>query len=72
MVLRAGDAAIIDTRVMHCGGGNTSDLDRLLFHFSFETDDAPEPPVGFTYNLVEELREGGAVGRQRLADLQGS
>lgn len=56
MKLRAGDAVIIDTRVMHCGGKNISNVDRLLFHFSWETSEEPDAPVGFTYNLVPDLK----------------
>jgi ectoine hydroxylase-related dioxygenase (phytanoyl-CoA dioxygenase family) len=64
MIVRAGDVVVIDTRVMHCGGENCSDKDRMLFHFSFETTQEPSAPVGFTYNLHPELR-----GRHTLSSL---
>ena len=56
MAVNAGDVVMIDTRVMHCAGENASQVDRMLFHFSFETTDEPAAPVGFTYNLHPELR----------------
>ena len=64
MTLKAGDAVLMDTRVMHCGGANESDLSRMLFHFSMETTAERKGPVGFTYNLAPELR-----GKLTLADI---
>jgi ectoine hydroxylase-related dioxygenase (phytanoyl-CoA dioxygenase family) len=64
MTLKAGDAVLMDTRVMHCGGSNQSDRSRMLFHFSLETTAEPKGPVGFTYNLAPELR-----GKLTLADI---
>mmetsp|Transcript_8650 Transcript_8650/g.14020 ORF Transcript_8650/g.14020 Transcript_8650/m.14020 type:complete len:82 (-) Transcript_8650:237-482(-) len=56
MTLMAGDAVLMDTRVMHCGGANKSKQDRMLFHFSFETTEGENDPDGFTYNLMTELK----------------
>ena len=55
MAVKAGDAVLMNTRVMHCGGSNSSDRSRMLFHFSFETTAESDPPFGFTYNLAPEL-----------------
>lgn len=55
-LLKAGEAIILDTRTMHAGGANESGVDRTLFHFSFETTEGTAP-VGFTYNLHEEVEE---------------
>eukprot|EP00039_Didymoeca_costata_P012864 m.187407 g.187407 ORF g.187407 m.187407 type:complete len:723 (-) comp15608_c0_seq2:5437-7605(-) len=56
MAIEAGNASLIDTRVMHCGGENSAESPRMLFHFSFETSSEPNAPKGFTYNLTPELR----------------
>uniref|UniRef100_A0A7S2TLU8 Phytanoyl-CoA dioxygenase n=1 Tax=Lotharella oceanica TaxID=641309 RepID=A0A7S2TLU8_9EUKA len=57
MTVNAGDAVLMDTRVMHCGGANSSKRERMLFHFSFETSGVDKnAPSGFTYNLVPELK----------------
>eukprot|EP01126_Amoeba_proteus_P050145 TRINITY_DN5900_c0_g1_i2.p1 TRINITY_DN5900_c0_g1~~TRINITY_DN5900_c0_g1_i2.p1 ORF type:complete len:242 (+),score=39.09 TRINITY_DN5900_c0_g1_i2:46-771(+) len=56
MTLKAGQAVLMDTRIMHCGGANTSSIDRLLLHFSFETTIESNPPAGFTYNIIPDLK----------------
>ena len=71
MCLRAGDAVLMDTRLMHCGGSNASQTDRALLHFSFETHpsqhavDAVDAgaasqqcsrPFGFTYHILPSLQ----------------
>lgn len=56
MTLKAGDAVLMDTRVMHRGGENRSNADRMLFHFSWETSVEEDAPQGFTYNMRSELR----------------
>jgi len=63
MTIEAGDAVLLDTRVMHRGGDNCSQADRMLFHFSWETTAEEDPPQGFTYNLRPELR-----GKHRLSE----
>ena len=35
-VLPKGSCAIFDSRLLHCGGANTSDTSRALFYFSFK------------------------------------
>jgi ectoine hydroxylase-related dioxygenase (phytanoyl-CoA dioxygenase family) len=61
MTLRAGDAVLIDTRVMHGGGANVSrDRERALLHFSLETTAEVEAPRGFTHNLDPRLRAESA------------
>ena len=56
MAVGAGDAVLMDTRVMHCAGGNASGRDRMLFHFSFQTKHQEALPDGFTYHLLPELK----------------
>lgn len=34
--LNSGDLAIYDSRLLHCGGSNRSDKQRILFYFSFK------------------------------------
>jgi hypothetical protein len=63
MAVDLGDAVLMDTRVMHCGGANESDSLRMLFHFSFESTAEPNAPAGFTYNLMPELQ-----GKVMLSD----
>jgi ectoine hydroxylase-related dioxygenase (phytanoyl-CoA dioxygenase family) len=64
MIVNAGDAVLMDTRVMHAGGQNSADTDRMLFHFSFETQDKEKAPVGFTHNIHPEVKSQNF----RLAD----
>ena len=55
-VLAAGDANVIDARLLHCGGGNGSARRRVVFYCSFKRR-------GFatagTHSLRHELREAG-------------
>jgi ectoine hydroxylase-related dioxygenase (phytanoyl-CoA dioxygenase family) len=44
-VLPKGACAIFDSRVLHCGGANTSDTSRALFYCSFKS-----PKVGYPGN----------------------
>lgn len=55
--VRAGDAVFMDTRVMHCASQNISNIDRMLFHFSFKTVDFEKDPSGFTYHILPELKD---------------
>ena len=57
MAVAAGDAVLMDTRVMHAGGDNLSEKDRLLFYFSLETQDKEKPPVGLTKNIHPSLKD---------------
>ena len=67
LTLRAGDAVLMDTRVMHCGGANESSADRMLLHFSLQTIAEPDAPVGFTYNLDSHLQREQRVLRELLS-----
>lgn len=44
-VLPKGSCAIFDSRLLHCGGANTSDRSRALFYFSFKN-----PKIGYPGN----------------------
>ena len=35
VLLRRGEALVMDSRVVHCGGANLRSVDRVLFYFSF-------------------------------------
>ena len=35
-LLRAGDAILFDSRLLHCGGANDSTRRRAIFYFSFK------------------------------------
>ena len=61
--LRAGDATVFDSRLLHCGGGNASDKRRVLFYFSFEVEGS-ENPNSAVSTIREELR-----GKVTLGDL---
>jgi ectoine hydroxylase-related dioxygenase (phytanoyl-CoA dioxygenase family) len=59
MVVQAGDAVLMDTRVMHCGGNNRSASDRMLMHFSFQTDKSAVQLPFFLNDDGEETSVGG-------------
>lgn len=42
-VLPKGSCAIFDSRLLHCGGANTSDTSRALFYFSFKNSNVGYP-----------------------------
>lgn len=44
-LLRKGDCVIFDSRVLHCGTANRSDMSRALFYFSFK-----DPNIGYAGN----------------------
>ena len=54
-VLQTGDANLIDSRVIHCGGANASTKRRVLFYFSFKAKGA-RVPAG---SLLTSLRREG-------------
>ena len=61
LLLRAGDVLVMDTKVWHYGGENTSRRERFLLQFSFlgaqcAGGGAPPRPRGFTYHLDGSLR----------------
>jgi ectoine hydroxylase-related dioxygenase (phytanoyl-CoA dioxygenase family) len=51
-VLPKGSCAIFDSRVLHCGGANTSDKSRALFYCSFKN-----PQIGYPGNPGSIRRE---------------
>lgn len=53
--MRVGDAVMFDTRVLHCGGANTSSRRRVLFYFSFRVQGG-HTPYGRD-SLDEELQK---------------
>jgi|AntAceMinimDraft_5_1070358.scaffolds.fasta_scaffold03747_2 hypothetical protein len=61
--LGTGDATVFDSRLLHCGGGNSSDRRRVLFYFSFEVDGSDNPNAAVS-SIRDELR-----GKLSLADL---
>ena len=54
MVAKAGDAVIMNSQLLHCGGANTSFRRRTVLYFSFQGKG--NPPVGSTYSLVDCLK----------------
>jgi len=55
-LLSKGDCGIFDSRTLHCGSANGSDVSRALFYFSFK-----DPEVGYTGNPASIRQElGGA------------
>jgi hypothetical protein len=56
-LLRRGDLALFDARLLHCGGANTSPLRRTLFYFSFKAAHAT-PPHGTLLPGLGEKRLG--------------
>ena len=62
--LRTGDVSMFDSRLLHCGGGNSSNKRRVLFYFSFEVSGKENPNSGFS-SIRDELR-----GTLTLQDLR--
>jgi hypothetical protein len=54
--LRAGDAALMDSRLFHCGGANQSAARRRLVYFS--THPPGSLPSGSTYSMFSYYRNG--------------
>ncbi len=50
-VLSAGDANLIDSRLIHCGGANGSRKRRVLLYFSFRRRGKVTPSGSLTYGL---------------------
>lgn len=50
-VLGAGDVNLIDSRLLHCGGANTSRKRRVLLYFSFRARGARTPSGTLLYEL---------------------
>ena len=53
MIGEAGDAVIMNSRLLHCGGANSSFRRRPVFYFTFLGKG--NKPVGSTFSLVEDL-----------------
>ena len=49
-VLSTGDANLIDSRLIHCGGGNDSAKRRVLFYLSFKAKEARVPSGSLFYH----------------------
>ena len=58
------DVSMFDSRLLHCGGGNSSNKRRVLFYFSFEVSSLENPNSGFS-SIRDELR-----GTLTLQDLR--
>ena len=50
-VLSMGDANLIDSRLLHCGGGNESPKRRVLFYVTFKANGARAPTGSLFYHL---------------------
>merc|ERR1719440_1924081 len=50
-VLNTGDANLIDSRLIHCGGGNDSAKRRVLFYLSFKRRGKVTPSGSLLYKL---------------------
>ena len=55
---------MFDSRLLHCGGDNSSNKRRVLFYFSFEVSGKENPNSGFS-SIRDELR-----GTLTLQDLR--
>lgn len=53
--LKSGDAVVMDSRLLHCGGANTSDKPRMLFYFSLNIAETGIP-VGSTMTMLSSLQ----------------
>lgn len=74
MTLRAGECALMDSRLWHCGTANTSAVRRCLLVITFGL--AGALPEGSTYSLLpklegrctlKSLRDGMTIGAARQA-----
>ena len=55
--LNCGDAAVYDSRTLHCGGGNSSDKIRVVFYFSFTNAAGPLATQKDFWNVTSILPE---------------
>mgnify|MGYP000382981782 CR=1 FL=1 len=54
-VCNVGDAVIMDSRALHCGGANKSNRRRVLFYMSFHSGNADRKPAfGSTLSILPE------------------
>lgn len=73
-VLPKGSCAIFDSRLLHCGGANTSDRSRALFYFSFKNSKigypgnpgSIRPDLGSKYTITTLEKELKAMKKQRI------
>ena len=66
--LSCGDAAVYDSRTLHCGGGNRSDAARAVFYFSFTNAAGPLATDKNFWNVTSILPD--YVDKFRLADFR--
>jgi ectoine hydroxylase-related dioxygenase (phytanoyl-CoA dioxygenase family) len=72
-VLPKGSCAIFDSRLLHCGGANTSDRSRALFYFSFKNSKigypgnpaSIRPELGSKYTITTLENELKALKKNR-------
>ena len=67
-LLKQGDCAIFDSRTLHCGTANVSNMSRALFYFSFKNSE-----VGYTGNppsIRKELGEKEVTLSELVKDLK--
>jgi len=72
-VLPKGSCAIFDSRLLHCGGANTSDRSRALFYFSFKNSNigypgnpgSIRPELGSKYTITTLEKELKAMKKLR-------
>jgi len=71
-VLPKGSCAIFDSRLLHCGGANTSDRSRALFYFSFKNSKigypgnpaSIRPELGSKYTITTLEKELNAMKKR--------
>jgi ectoine hydroxylase-related dioxygenase (phytanoyl-CoA dioxygenase family) len=66
--LARGDAAVYDSRTLHCGGANVSDNVRVIFYFSFLNAAGPLAEKKDFWNVTSLLPE--YVDKFRLSDFR--
>jgi ectoine hydroxylase-related dioxygenase (phytanoyl-CoA dioxygenase family) len=66
--LACSDAAIYDSRTLHCGGGNSSSTERVVFYFSFTNAAGPLSAQKDFWNVTSIRPE--YVDRFSLADFR--
>ena len=58
MELRAGDALLIDCRLLHRGGANTSSIPRAVLCVAWQCGDVHTRIQGYTYHLAPDRKHG--------------
>ena len=67
MTMRAGDAALMDSRLWHSGGANSSAQRRCLLVVSFGDADGANLPEGSTYSILPQLAHKHTLRSLRAA-----